>query len=226
MIVAIITAGGIGKRFPGKVKKQFKKIKRKEVLLWVIEKFIQIRQINEIIVTLPADELVFFSELIERAGYHKSVKCITGGVERQDSVYNALMECPDETEIVLIHDGVRPLVYNQEIDVLIEKAKKLKSVIPVKKVKNTIKQIQGDLVEKTISRENLVEVYTPQVFDYSLLKKYYEKAQIEGIYFTDDAGLLENYGVPVHIHYSESMNIKITDESDLKIAKQFFKQYY
>ncbi|MBT3755452.1 MAG: 2-C-methyl-D-erythritol 4-phosphate cytidylyltransferase, partial [Candidatus Cloacimonetes bacterium] len=123
------------------------------------------------------------------------------------------------TELVLIHDGVRPFISQTDISNLIKKAQQTKAVIPVSKVKNTVKKINQDMVLETIPREDLVNAYTPQVFQFKLLKQCHDDANNKSIYCTDDAALLEHFGYPVYTLECSSHNFKITDPFDLEIAK-------
>ncbi len=223
-IIAIITAGGSGKRLPGKVKKQFLLLDNLPLLYRSIIPFYEIDKIDKILISLPKEE--FEAEKISIAKFFdkKDFKFVVGGKERQDSILNALEACDKDTDLVLIHDGVRPLIKKDTILNLIDLATKYHAAIPVSPVKNTIKMIADGFVEKTIPRNNLVNVFTPQVFNYQIIMSFYEKAKAENIYFTDDAGLCEYYGQKIKCYVDDAENIKITDKFDLKIAEQIFNQ--
>ena len=221
--IAIITAGGSGKRIKSKIKKQFIEIMGRPLLFWTIDKFVDHPDINQIIVTLPQDEIKIYKTLIEKEYRDFAISIIAGGKQRQDSVYNALALCSENTNLVLIHDGVRPFISQDEISKLIKKAQHKEAVIPVSKVKNTIKKIKQDKVIKTIQREDLVNVFTPQIFQYKLIKQCHDKAKKIGIYCTDDAALLEHFGYIVSTLECSSHNFKITDQFDLEIAKFILK---
>jgi len=221
--IAIITAGGSGKRIKSKIKKQFIEIMGRPLLFWTIDKFADHPDINQIIITLPQDELKIYKTLIEKEYRDFAISIIAGGKQRQDSVYNALISCTENTELVLIHDGVRPFISQDEISKLIKKAQLKKAVIPISKVKNTIKKIKQDKVITTVQREDLVNVFTPQVFQYKLIKKCHNDAKKIDLYCTDDAALLEHFGHSVYVLECSSYNIKITDPFDLEIAKFMLK---
>ena len=221
--IAIITAGGSGKRIKSKIKKQFIEIMGRPLLFWTIDKFADHPDINQIIITLPQDELKIYKTLIEKEYRDFAISIIAGGKQRQDSVYNALISCTENTELVLIHDGVRPFISQDEISKLIKKAQQNKAVIPISKVKNTIKKIKQDKVITTVQREDLVNVFTPQVFQYKLIKKCHNDAKKIDLYCTDDAALLEHFGHSVYVLECSSYNIKITDPFDLEIAKFMLK---
>lgn len=217
--VAIITAGGSGTRIKSEKKKQFIEIMNRPLLFWTIDKFVNHADIDQIIITLPQDEITIYKTIIEKEYQDFSISIIAGGKQRQDSIYNALALCPKDTDLVLIHDGVRPFILQNDISNLIKKAQQYKAVIPISKVKNTIKKVKQDKVVTTVQRENLVNVFTPQVFQYKLIKQCHEDAQKINLYCTDDAALLEHFGHPVYVLECSSQNIKITDSFDLEIAK-------
>ncbi len=221
--VVIITAGGSGIRIKSDKKKQFIEIMDRPLLFWTIDKFAGHPDINQIIITLPQDEIDSYKTLIETEYHNSSISVIVGGKQRQDSVYNALTLCPNDTDLVLIHDGVRPFISQDEISDLIIKAQQKRAVIPVSKVKNTIKKIIQDKVITTVQRDNLVNALTPQVFKYNLIKHCHEDAKKIDLFFTDDASLLEHFGHSVYTLECSSHNFKITDQFDMKIAEIILK---
>ena len=178
-----------------------------------------------LIITAPEEDLEYTKALIEEY-YGQEEKpwiVIPGGSQRQDSIFGALQLCPDDTSLVFIHDAVRPFISLELIAELGQQAVSQKAVIPVAKIKHTVKSIQGDHIENTIPRERLVHVFTPQVFDFELITNAYEKAYEDGFEGTDDASLVEHLGHPVGYLYGSDLNIKITDEDDLFLASQIIK---
>jgi len=221
--IAVITAGGSGKRLPGKTKKQFVTIAGRPLLFWTLDKFVFHSQIEEIVITLPEDEMLSYRRKIETEFPGKKIVTLAGGEERQFSVLNALRKCPADTDFVLIHDGVRPFVSKEEISKLLQIAAETKAVIPVGKMKNTIKKIANNKIVETVLREDLANAFTPQVFRFSLILSLHEKAAKDGLLFTDDAAILEHYGYEVAVYFSDSFNMKITEPTDLKIAEMILK---
>ncbi|MBC8415969.1 MAG: 2-C-methyl-D-erythritol 4-phosphate cytidylyltransferase [Candidatus Cloacimonetes bacterium] len=221
--IAIITAGGIGKRLIGQTKKQFIKIKGRPLLFWTVDKFVFHEEIDEIIITLPQDEIDVYSKLIMEEYPQKKIKLIPCGNLRQDSVYNALLACPENTLYVLIHDAVRPFVTKKEISQLLVLVKEKQVVIPISKIKNTVKQIENGRIVNTEPRENLASALTPQVFSYELIMECHRKAKNEKLYFTDDAAILEHFGYDVWVLECGEHNFKITDSYDMKIAKHIIE---
>lgn len=221
--IAIITAGGSGKRFASSQKKQFCLLEDRPILFWTIDNFLQYKKIDKIIITLPKEEFQEISQQIICEYKTDKFAFVRGGKERQDSVYNALSICPSQTEYVFIHDGVRPFITVAEIKKLHEFAIRKKAVVPAFKVKNTIKQVDENVVVKTLPRQELIAVLTPQVFKYDLIWSCHQKAKKENLICTDDAALLENYSYAVHWLECSSQNIKITEPFDKQIAITIMK---
>lgn len=222
-ITAIITAGGSGKRMNSPRKKQFLPLAGKSILEHTIDKFIDNNDIDAIVISLPIDEGSMQTELQNRYPQDNLIFA-AGGEKRQDSVYNALKQCPTDTDFVLIHDGVRPFIKKTEITALINAAQKYKAVIPIARVKNTIKQVKGGQIVRTIPRESLVSALTPQVFEYQLILNCTTTALENKVEFTDDSSIMEYYGYPVHILEVGSENFKITDPFDYEIAKYIIEK--
>ncbi len=222
MTTAIVTAAGSGSRMGGKVRKQWLRLGGIPILIHTLQKFFNSEFVDNIIVTAPEEELIYCEELI-REYFEDAVKpwlVISGGIERQDSVFGALQNCPPGTEFVLIHDAVRPFITEDLIGELLEIAHKDKAVIPVARLKNTVKSIHGDHIEQTVPRHNLVQVFTPQVFAYKVILAAYERAYQEGYVSTDDSALVEHNGGKVRYKFCSDLNVKITDEVDLFFAQQ------
>lgn len=217
--VAIITAGGVGKRYPGKDKKQYLDINGKPILIWSVENFYFHPAIESILVTAPEDSLSYTKTLLDRHFPGKNIVVVRGGVVRQESVYNALKLIPDNTDYVLIHDGVRPLITQDEITQLLELVYEYKAVIPGHKIRNTIKEVKEDKVVTTLPRTFLYEIFTPQVFAYDLIVDSHRRALEDRVVFTDDAAILEHYGYPVHVVETSAYNIKITEPADYELVK-------
>lgn len=225
MNTAIVTAAGSGLRMGGTVKKQFLPLGGIPILIYTLEKFFNSEYISNIIVTAPEDDLDYTRELIAQyfEDADKPWLVIAGGIERQDSIFGALQNCPPNVDLVFIHDAVRPFITEDMLRELHEIALKHKAVIPVARLKNTIKSIEGDHVGQTIPRQNLVQVFTPQVFNYKLIMAAYDKAYQEGFVSTDDAALVEHYGGKVRYQFCSDLNLKITDDLDLFFARQIIE---
>ena len=223
---AIITAAGIGRRLNSSKKKQFIEIEGKPILLYTLDKFIQAQCFDSIIITCPASDVVFLEDILfGKFGYERNqISIIPGGKRRQDSVYNALKIIDETTEIVAIHDSIRPFVKISDIVESVELARKYGAVTLAHPVKNTIKQVEDNQVIKTLDRKNLWEIYTPQTFRVRLIKKAHEFAKTKNLAVRDDSELVEIFGKNVYVLKSSSENIKVTNQFDLKIAKMILKE--
>jgi 2-C-methyl-D-erythritol 4-phosphate cytidylyltransferase len=219
-VKAIIAAGGRGERIGGILPKQFVEIKKKPVLAYTVEKFENCELIDEIILVVPEDYMSFCSYNIVDVGDFKKVKRIlSGGKERQDSVYKGLLTLPKDTDIVLIHDGVRPFISTEKIGKSIEMCKKEKAVILALPVNDTVKRVDEEYVVTTLDREKLWIAQTPQTFEYRLILEAYKKAIEDGFTGTDDSSLVERLGFKVKVLEGDFQNIKITTPEDLTFAK-------
>ena len=223
---AIITAAGSGKRLPGSSKKQFRELVGIPILIRSMEPFMASELIDNIIVTVPEEDITKTEALIEQwfEGFTKPYKIIPGGAERQDSVFSALKACPEGTEYVAIHDGVRPFVTLELIELLFAAVTVDKAVVPASKLKHTVMQIEDNYAVRTINRNQLVNVFTPQVFEYALIMEAYIAAYRNNFYSTYDASLIQNLGERIRVLWSDDFNIKITDEADLFFAKQLIEK--
>lgn len=219
MNTAIILSGGRGKRMGLELSKQFILLKNKPILYYTIKKFLDNKDIDNIVLVLPEDEIDYFKENILEKFDLDINKIVSGGKERQDSVYNGLKECKG-SDIVLIHDGARPFVSDEIISNGIEFAKKYGAAAPGVMPKDTIKVKDFESFSKsTPKRSDLVSVQTPQVFKYDLITKCHEKIKAEGKEVTDDTMVVETYGNKVFLYDGEYTNIKITTPEDLILGE-------
>lgn len=215
-VSAIIVAAGEGQRFGSP--KQFAPLGGKLVLEWCLEAFEAHAEVDEVVLVVK-DEAKG-KEYLQRYGKVSAV--VRGGEERQDSVLSGFQQLdPAQAEIVLVHDGVRPFVSGALISRVIQAARERGAAIPVIRVEDTIKIIEGEEVKRTLEREKLFRVQTPQGFLYSTLKKALDKASEEGFYGTDEASLVERTGEGVAVVQGDVRNIKVTTPEDLKMAEVF-----
>ena len=221
MISAIIAAGGKGLRMGSQKPKQYIKINGKEVLALTIEKFQKCSMVDEIIVVVPYDEVDYCrNNIIDKYNFSKVKKVVKGGKERFNSVYNGLLNCSKETDIVIIHDGVRPFVTQKIIENSVDCAKKYGACAAGVMIKDTIKLKDNEnYIEKTINRDELSAIQTPQTFNYNLILKAYKNSIVNGIFSTDDTMLVEALHEKVKIIEGSYLNIKITTPDDLVFAK-------
>lgn len=217
-VTAIIVAAGEGKRFGSA--KQFALLKGKAILDWSLEKFDEHEAIDSIILVLgrdkPGDEYL--------ARYAKIAAIARGREKRQDSVYAGLSFVDTQrTEIILVHDGVRPLVGKDLIGRVVDAARKNGAVIPVVPLEDTVKRVEGKKVLRTEERRQLFRTQTPQGFSCSLLREAFARAREDHFDGTDEAVLVERLGKDVFVVPGERRNIKITTLEDMKTAEAFIE---
>jgi 2-C-methyl-D-erythritol 4-phosphate cytidylyltransferase len=209
----IITAGGIGKRMGTDLPKQFLEIQGKPILLHCLEKFHSFDPALEIIITLPADWMSYWTELLKTFHCEIPHRVSTGGQERFHSIQMALSQCTGD--FIMVHDGVRPLVSHETIQRCIEGLAHSDSVIPVLAVKDSLRALTTTGSEM-VDRNAYKLVHTPQCFKADLLKKAYQTSFQEGM--TDDASVVGLIGPEPFLVKSNEENIKITTSSDLAIT--------
>jgi len=217
-VFAIIVASGKGLRFGQR--KQYVYLKGKQVLEYSVETFNSHPLIDEIILVL--DSPIRGESLKEK--YDKVKEIVKGGKRRTDSVYSGLrkINCKEE-DLILIHDGVRPLVSRDLITRVIEKAKEKKAAIPVIAIEDTVKFCEEDRVIKTLERDRIFRVQTPQAFTWKILKEAFNKAYSEGYTGSDEAYLVEKLGLEVYTVEGDMRNIKITTPFDLKLVEFYLE---
>ncbi|MGN1328934.1 MAG: 2-C-methyl-D-erythritol 4-phosphate cytidylyltransferase [Eubacterium sp.] len=217
--VAVILAAGSGTRMKSEKSKLLLGINGKTVIERTVETFSKISAIDEIIVVIRESDLDEFEKYL--SGYELSY-CF-GGATRQESVMNAV-ETIDECDLIIIHDGARPLVTEKEITETINKAKETGAAAVGVTPKDTIKIVDENLqIVGTPDRSNLISIRTPQVFYFSDYLKAVELAKEQGKDFTDDCRLVENLGKKVNVVIGEYTNIKITTPEDIPMAESILK---
>jgi 2-C-methyl-D-erythritol 4-phosphate cytidylyltransferase len=212
----IITAGGIGRRMNSTVPKQFIEVNGLPILMHTIKRFYDYDSSCEIILTLPEDWLIYWSEMRIKYNFQIPHHVVSGGVERYDSIKNALDHC--HTEIIGVHDGVRPLVSMETIHRCLELVKKEGAVIPVLGLKESIRKMEGEF-SIALERKEYFTVQTPQFFTFDILNKAYHLPFHDKI--TDDASLVEEAGFKISLVEGNEENIKVTTPFDLKIINLF-----
>jgi len=222
--IAIIVAGGMGKRFGEDLPKQFFILKNKPILYYSLKVFSQLPDC-EIIVVLPADYIDYWKELCINYSISISHKIVTGGETRYYSVKNGLYELKNTLKnkeisdsVVAIHDGARPFISVEFVNRLYIKASTLGNAIPCIPISESIRYVEGD-INKSVDRNNYYIVQTPQCFRLDLLLKAYTESKSDN--FTDDATVLESIGEKINITEGEFNNIKITKKSDLLYLSGF-----
>jgi 2-C-methyl-D-erythritol 4-phosphate cytidylyltransferase len=225
IVSAIIPVAGKGKRFGGSVPKQYMDIHGQPAITITLQKFVSLNEIDHGVVVVAEDEQEKTHKLLNHIdGFQSKFEIVPGGKERQDSVYCGIQKIAPETDIVIVHDGVRPLVTSALILESIKTAAQYGACVVAVPVKETIKQVQNDTVIKTIPRDLLWQIQTPQSFRYSIIKKAHEQAKAADFYSTDESALVEWIGYPVRIVRGDYANIKLTNMEDLELARTIFRK--
>lgn len=218
---AVIPAAGLGKRFGAQ--KQFLELAGKPVLIHTLQAFEETPSVTGICIAVPQAEIDSVREMVAKYGIKKVVKVVAGGKERQDSVrlgFEALPPC----DVVVVHDGVRPLVTQAIIERTIQGAETVGGCVAALPIKETTKRVNADRsISETVDRESLWSIQTPQAFQAALFKKAVEKSVKDGFLGTDEAMLVERLGEKVQVVEGSPYNIKVTVPEDLKIAEAFLK---
>ncbi len=210
MRACIILAAGEGKRLG--LRKQFVEIEGKPLFQFSVEKAQKI--FDEVILTLPPD-------VLNKVSVPEGVKKVEGGKERQDSVLNALLET--EADVVVVHDSARPFA-TEEMFREVASLGDLDGKIVAVPSRDTIKEVSGETVLRTVDRSHLWLSQTPQGFKRKVLLECHFRARNEGFYGTDDASLLERYGYRVGVVMGSFWNIKVTYREDLQFLERILSK--
>jgi len=221
---AIIAAAGFGRRMKTDRPKQLLALNGTPILVHTLRKFDGCPAITYIIVTAPRESSEEVTDLVNSAGFKKSVTVIEGGERRQDSIAMGLQQLHPGTDIVAVHDGVRPFVSIEDIENVVRQAAQSGAAILGVPIVDTVKQAEREFVESTLTREHLILAQTPQVFRTEILKQAFERAATDEYYGTDESSLVERLGHPVAIVRGSERNIKITRPSDLTLARAFLAE--
>ena len=217
----VVAAAGQGSRMGTKTNKQFIMLNNKPVIAYSLDFFEKQDTVDEIIVVTSAKELEYCRhEIIEKNKYQKVSAVLTGGPQRQDSVWAALQYLAPDTDFVAVHDGARPLLSADVLSRLLAEAEEWGAAIPGVPSRDTIKMVNKDsFVRQTLDRNVIYSIQTPQVFKFKELFSAYKYADEEGFYATDDAALFEKYIGQVKVVEGDYDNIKITTPLDLIIVQ-------
>lgn len=215
---AIIVAAGSGSRFNSETPKQFFELNGKPVVVHSIERFEAAESVDSIVLVLPQERVNGFNT----SQFAKVHIVLAGGNTRANSVLNGLNAVPNDTAIVAVHDGARPLVTVDEIERAIDKGKQTGAACLVAPVTDTIKSIRREEIAATLDRSQLRRALTPQVFRIEVLKKAFEEFTLDES-VTDECYLVERLGRPIAMVEGSSRNIKITHSDDLLLAEALMK---
>lgn len=221
-VTALILAAGMGSRMKAGKNKILLDISGKSVLSYTVALFGENPLVDEIIIAASKNELETVRKISLAEAKNKPLKIIEGGRDRQESSYLAVREAEDG--ILLIHDGARAFTDEKIINDVIRNTEKYGAAAPGIKVTDTVKKALDGMIEKTVDREALFLIQTPQGFMRDKILKGHEKAREENISVTDDTMLLELTGEPVKITEGSVDNIKLTVKEDIYIAQNIIRK--
>lgn len=218
---AVIVAAGSASRMGG-IDKVMAKINGEPMICHTVRAFQVCDAIKEIVIVTREDLIVPIHDLCRQFSKVKAV--VAGGKSRQESVGLGLNALSEKTKLAAIHDGARPLVSWQLIDLTVRMAHNYGAAAPAVPVKDTIKVVEGGLAKETPDRSKLRAVQTPQVFDFDLIRGALKKAKLDGAELTDDCSAIERMNMTVRILDGEETNIKVTTPMDLKLAELLLEE--
>jgi 2-C-methyl-D-erythritol 4-phosphate cytidylyltransferase len=225
-VSVILPAAGLGTRMgrekSGTSRKQFMLLDGAPILIHTIRKFLRCPSVTEIVVALRAEDMEWARELIAKENPSKPVRVVEGGETRQQSVQNALASLKSDTDLVAVHDAVRPFITPELVEQVIAEAAEtgaaIIGIVPV----DTVKKVHKNKIRTTLPREHLVLAQTPQVFRLTLLKEAFASATADSFTGTDEASLVERLEqVEVSVVQGSDRNIKITKPTDMELARLF-----
>jgi 2-C-methyl-D-erythritol 4-phosphate cytidylyltransferase len=200
-------------------------------VLFTLRRLAASTAITDFFLSTRADDIVSLQGIVAKAGLGRPARVVHGGDTRQQSVANALAQVDPSTEIVLVHDAVRPFVTPAQVDRVITEARTrgaailgIPAIDTVKEVKRSSLPEDVALISSTIPRERVVLAQTPQVFSYALLRDAFKKAQQDGITGSDESAIVERFGHDVFVVLGSQRNLKITRPEDMELARFYLEQ--
>lgn len=234
-IAVIVPAAGLGTRMgkataekTGTSRKQFMLLEGSPILLHTVRKFAASSRVTEIVVAVRSEDLDWVRDLMRREFPGRRVRVVEGGNSRQESVQNALATLDRDTDLVAVHDAVRPFIDLEIIEKVLDAAAETGAAIVGVPPVDTVKQVNrgtGQVrVRATLARDRLVLAQTPQVFRYEILTRAFQSARDDGFIGTDEASLVERLDVDVTVVLGSDRNIKITKPADMDLARLFLQE--
>jgi len=230
-IAAIVPAAGLGTRMGAEMPKQFLELDGMPLIIFTLKRLAACPTITDFFVATRAEDVVSLQDKVARSGLGRPARVVHGGDTRQQSVANALAQVDPSTEVVLVHDAVRPFVTREQIERVIGEARArgaailgIPAIDTVKEVKRASLPEDVALISATIPRERIVLAQTPQVFSYALLRDAFRKAQDDDVSASDEAAVVERFGHEVFVVLGSERNLKITRPSDMDLARFYLEQ--
>ncbi|MGH9454417.1 MAG: 2-C-methyl-D-erythritol 4-phosphate cytidylyltransferase [Terriglobia bacterium] len=222
--LAIIPAAGSGTRMGSGTPKQFLALEGVPIFIHTLRKFIASSAVDDVFLALRPEEMARAQAEIDRENFERPPRLTPGGSSRQETVARALRQAPRGTQIVIVHDAVRPFVEPEMIQRIVDAARKEGAAIFAIPTVDTVKQVEHQVIMGTMPRERIALAQTPQAFRYDLIHEAFEKAAAEGFHGTDESSLIEHLGSKVAVLMGSDRNIKITKPSDLPLARLYIVQ--
>jgi 2-C-methyl-D-erythritol 4-phosphate cytidylyltransferase len=230
-IAAIVPAAGLGTRMGAETPKQFLELDGMPLILFTLRRLAASAAITDFFISTRAEDIVSLQDTVAKAGLGRPARVVHGGDTRQQSVANALAQVDPTTEIVLVHDAVRPFVTFEQVERVIVEARArgaailgIPAIDTVKEVKRASLPQDVALITSTIPRERIVLAQTPQAFQYALIRDAFRAGQKDGVTASDEAGLVERLGHDVYVVQGSDRNLKITRPADMELARFYLAQ--
>jgi 2-C-methyl-D-erythritol 4-phosphate cytidylyltransferase len=230
-IAAIVPAAGLGTRMGADMPKQFLELDGVPLVIFTLRRLAACSSITDFFISTRADDILFLQDKVAKCGLGRPARVVHGGDTRQQSVANALAQVDTTTEVVVVHDAVRPFVTLEQIERVIAEARArggailgIPAIDTVKEVKRASLPQDVALITATIPRERIVLAQTPQAFAYPLLRDAFRKAQQDGATASDEAALVERLGHDVFVVLGSERNLKITRPADMDVARFYLEQ--
>jgi 2-C-methyl-D-erythritol 4-phosphate cytidylyltransferase len=221
-VCALVVAGGASRRFGGDIPKQYVEVGGKPLLSWTISRFEDCDKIDQVVVVVAEEYLLYVSErVVDPYDFRKVSKIVIGGSTRRESVLKGLEALPISTGYVAIHDGARPMVSVRDIDRVVTAALEERAAILAAPTTDTVKRVRDGFILSTHDRSALFLAQTPQVFQYDLIIRAHRDlaAQPDCEEATDDASIVERAGFKVKVVEPSGLNLKVTSSDDLLLVK-------
>ncbi|MGA9885184.1 MAG: 2-C-methyl-D-erythritol 4-phosphate cytidylyltransferase [Candidatus Acidiferrales bacterium] len=230
-IAAIVPAAGLGTRMGADTPKQFLELGGVPLIIFTLRRLAACSAITDFFISTRADDVMALEAMVAKASLGRPARVVHGGDTRQQSVANALAQVDPATEIVLVHDAVRPFVTVLQIERVIAEARTrgaailgIPAIDTVKEVKRASLPEDVALISATIPRERIVLAQTPQVFSYALLRDAFKSAQQDGVTASDEAAIVERFGHDVFVVLGSERNLKLTRPADMELASFYLEQ--
>ena len=224
MVSALLVAAGKGTRMGPNVDKLFLELNGVPVVVHTWRRLEQSTAIDDIVAVVREGMQSAFEELARRFNFQKPFRLVTGGKERQDSVWNGLSALSADAEIVAIQDAARPVTSLEVIAATVEAARQTGAAVAAQPVTDTIKESEdGKRIKRTLDRSRLWAVQTPQTFRVEIIRHALAEARKRGLVFTDDTAACELINQPVELVLSTSPNPKVTRPEDVPFVEAILK---